>query len=116
MARTELINLIDDSVDIKLVNVYADDEQTLLFIGFQTSDNNIAEDIENIAIQEGVAIAKKAWQSKYNNYVVYDYKPFCEDGFYIQLLFCADSKMYKWLTHLLTERYKAISLFERMYA
>ena len=28
---------------------------------------------------------KKEWKSKYNSYVVYDYEPFCSDGFEINL-------------------------------
>lgn len=30
-------------------------------------------------------IEKKEWISKYNSYVVYDYEPFCSDGFVVRI-------------------------------
>ena len=34
----------------------------------------------------GCSVKQGIWQSKYNNYVCYDFKPFCPDGFHIDIL------------------------------
>ena len=41
--------------------------------------------IETLALEYRCKIEKKEWKSKYNNYVIYDYEPFCSDGFEINL-------------------------------
>ena len=41
--------------------------------------------LENLAIEYRCKIEKKEWKSKYNNYVIYDYEPFCSDGFEINI-------------------------------
>jgi len=41
--------------------------------------------LENLASEYRCKIEKKEWKSKYNNYVIYDYEPFCADGFEINL-------------------------------
>ena len=41
--------------------------------------------LENLAIEYKCKIEKKEWKSKYNNYVIYDYEPFCSDGFEINI-------------------------------
>lgn len=41
--------------------------------------------LENLASEYRCRIDKKEWKSKYNNYVIYDYEPFCSDGFEINL-------------------------------
>lgn len=41
--------------------------------------------LENLAWECRCKIDKKEWKSKYNNYVIYDYEPFCSDGFEINI-------------------------------
>ena len=41
--------------------------------------------IEDIAEENNCKIERKEWKSKYNSYVVYDYEPFCSDGFEINI-------------------------------
>ena len=56
---------------------------------FQTEFKNVGRDflpwLENLAFEYRCKIEKKEWKSKYNNYVIYDYEPFCADGFEINL-------------------------------
>lgn len=33
-----------------------------------------------------------SWKSKYNSYVVYDFKPFCSDGFEINIIIQSENK------------------------
>ena len=50
---------------------------------------NINKDIvgwlEDIIEENNGRVDKKEWKSKYNSYVVYDYEPFCSDGFEINM-------------------------------
>ena len=41
--------------------------------------------LENLAWECRCKIERKEWKSKYNNYVIYDYEPFCSDGFEINI-------------------------------
>ena len=56
---------------------------------FQNEFKNVAKEsigwLENLAWEYRCKIEKKEWKSKYNNYVIYDYEPFCADGFEINL-------------------------------
>lgn len=45
--------------------------------------------LEQLALEYRCKIDKKEWKSKYNNYVIYDYEPFCSDGFEINLTLSA---------------------------
>ena len=51
---------------------------------------NINKDIvgwlEDIIEENNGRVDKKEWKSKYNNYVIYDYEPFCSEGFEINIL------------------------------
>lgn len=42
--------------------------------------------LEYIANEYHCKVEKKEWRSKYNNYVVYDYEPFCSEGFEITVV------------------------------
>ena len=54
-----------------------------------TEFKNVAKELlpwlENLAWEYRCKIDKKEWKSKYNNYVIYDYEPFCSDGFEINI-------------------------------
>lgn len=65
----------------------------LLRLQFPNMDvtNNVLSLIEDKYIRD----IKTYWQSKYNDYVCYDYEPFCSDGFHIKtdILFTSHSNM-----------------------
>lgn len=42
--------------------------------------------LEYLADEYHCRVDKKEWRSKYNNYVVYDYEPFCSEGFEISIV------------------------------
>ncbi len=48
-------------------------------------NKDIMDWLENIVDENNARIERKEWKSKYNSYVVYDYEPFCTDGFEINL-------------------------------
>ncbi|MBQ2983708.1 MAG: hypothetical protein IJD57_02810 [Candidatus Gastranaerophilales bacterium] len=52
---------------------------------FRNVTKEILPWLESLAVEYRCKIDKKEWKSKYNNYVIYDYEPFCSDGFEINL-------------------------------
>lgn len=56
---------------------------------FQIEFKNVSKELipwlEVLASEYRCKIEKKEWKSKYNNYVIYDYEPFCSDGFEINI-------------------------------
>ena len=62
----------------------------------QLEFNNVSKDIlpwlEDTALENNCKIERKEWKSKYNSYVIYDYEPFCSDGFEINIVFSSLSR------------------------
>ena len=50
--------------------------------------------LEDIVEENNSHIEKKEWKSKYNSYVVYDYEPFCTEGFEINLVITSYDEAY----------------------
>jgi hypothetical protein len=50
--------------------------------------------LEDIIEENNSRIEKKEWKSKYNSYVVYDYEPFCTDGFEINITISSYDEAY----------------------
>ncbi len=57
-------------------------------------NKDILDWLEEIIEENNGRIEKKEWKSKYNSYVVYDYEPFCTDGFEINLTISSYDEMY----------------------
>ena len=49
-------------------------------------NKDILDWLEDIIDENNSRIERKEWKSKYNSYVVYDYEPFCTDGFEVNLV------------------------------
>ena len=74
---------------------------------------NIHKDIvswlEDIAEENNCRIERKEWKSKYNSYVVYDYEPFCAEGFEINLLLSSyDISYLNFIKYLYKEKLNTI--------
>ncbi len=54
-------------------------------IEFKNVSRDIIPWFEQVALENNCRIEKKEWKSKYNSYVIYDYEPFCSDGFEINI-------------------------------
>jgi len=59
------------------------------YLEIKNINKDIVNWIEDVAEENNCRIERKEWKSKYNSYVVYDYEPFCSDGFEINLLLSA---------------------------
>jgi hypothetical protein len=57
-------------------------------------NKEILDWLENIVDENNARIERKEWKSKYNSYVVYDYEPFCTDGFEINLTITSFDESY----------------------
>ena len=66
-------------------------------------NKEIVEWLENIIEENNAHIEKKEWKSKYNSYVVYDYEPFCTDGFEINLTVSSYDESYLYFIKYLYE-------------
>lgn len=56
------------------------------YLEIKNIDKNIVDWVEDIAEENNCRVERKEWKSKYNSYVVYDYEPFCSEGFEINLI------------------------------
>jgi len=59
------------------------DAYNTVFMEFKNVKKTMLDWLEVTADEYHCKIEKKEWKSKYNHYVVYDYEPFCSEGFEI---------------------------------
>ena len=72
-------------------------------------NKDILDWLECIIEENNSRIEKKEWRSIYNNYVVYDYEPFCTDGFEINLTIISRNPAYlKFINYLYDEKLSTI--------
>ena len=73
----------------------------------QIEFKNVAKEImpwlEETALENNCQIEKKEWKSKYNSYVIYDYEPFCSDGFEINMTISSHNINYLYFLKFLYE-------------
>ena len=74
---------------------------------------NVSRDIvgwlEDVAEENNCRIERKEWKSKYNSYVVYDYEPFCSEGFEINMLLSSfDISYLNFIKYLYKEKINTI--------
>lgn len=65
--------------------------------------------LEDIIEENNSRIERKEWKSKYNSYVVYDYEPFCTDGFEINIIVTSyDAAYLSFIKYLYEEKISTI--------
>lgn len=80
-------------------------------------DASLAEMIDRYFIGGQTRILKQKWKSKYNNFVVYDYEPFCTEGFKYSVDIKCGSKAYtKWLMYDIEQTLNRYIMLEKLYA
>lgn len=83
---------------------------------FEFSDvhHDILKWLENVAEENNCTIEKREWKSKYNNYVIYEYEPFCPEGFTINLLISSSAYEYiNFVRYLYENKVSVINYLER---
>ncbi len=72
-------------------------------------NQNLLPWLEDIIDEHNCKIERKEWKSKYNSYVVYDYEPFCTEGFEINLVISArESSFLNFVKYLYDEKLSTI--------
>ena len=72
-------------------------------------NRNIIDWLEDIIEENNARIERKEWKSKYNSYVIYDYEPFCTDGFEINLVITSyDASYLNFIKYLYEEKISTI--------
>ena len=72
-------------------------------------NKDIIDWLEDIVDENNSRIERKEWKSKYNSYVVYDYEPFCTDGFEINLVITSYNPAYlNFIKYLYDEKVSTI--------
>ena len=72
-------------------------------------DQNLLPWLEDIIEENYARIERKEWKSKYNSYVVYDYEPFCTEGFEINIVISARESAYlNFIKYLYDEKISTI--------
>lgn len=72
-------------------------------------NKDIIDWLEDIIDENNSRIERKEWKSKYNSYVVYDYEPFCSDGFEINLVITSHNPAYlNFIKYLYDEKVSTI--------
>ena len=72
-------------------------------------DKDILPWLEDIIEENNSRIEHKEWKSKYNSYVVYDYEPFCTEGFEINLIISSVEDSYlNFIKYLYEEKVSTI--------
>ncbi len=73
-------------------------------------NKNIIDWLEDIIEENNARIERKEWKSKYNSYVIYDYEPFCTDGFEINLVITSyDASYLNFIKYLYEEKISTIN-------
>ena len=83
---------------------------------FYDVNHDLLKWLENIIDENNCKIEKKEWKSKYNNYVIYEYEPFCSDGFSINILISSSSYEYiNFVRYLYENKISVINYLERCF-
>lgn len=78
-------------------------------IELKNVDKDIVYWLEDIIDENNGRIERKEWKSKYNSYVVYDYEPFCTEGFEINIVVTSYDEAYlKFIKYLYEEKMNTI--------
>lgn len=83
------------------------------YLEIKNVDKNIVDWVEDIAEENNCRVERKEWKSKYNSYVVYDYEPFCSEGFEINILLSSiDISYLNFIKYLYKEKLSAIEYLD----
>ena len=92
-----------------LVEKYINGLNSRSQIEFKNISKDIIPWLEQTALENNCLIDKKEWKSKYNSYVVYDYEPFCTDGFEVNLVITSYDMAYlNFIKYLYDEKINTI--------
>jgi len=79
------------------------------YLEIKNINKDIVDWLETVAMENNCSVERKEWKSRYNSYVVYDYEPFCSEGFEINLLLSSEEVSYlNFIRYLYNEKISTI--------
>ena len=83
-------------------------------IELKNVNKDIVNWLEAIVEENNATVEKKEWKSKYNSYVIYDYEPFCSEGFEINLVITScDYSYLSFIKYLYEEKVNTIDFLNK---
>ncbi|MCQ2740064.1 MAG: hypothetical protein MJ237_07545 [bacterium] len=83
------------------------------YLEIKNINRDVIDWLEYTAEENNCKVERKEWKSKYNSYVVYDYEPFCSEGFLINLLLSSyDIAYLNFIKYLYNEKIATIEYLE----
>ena len=80
---------------------------------FKNVEKELLPWFESIVYENNANVEKKEWCSRYNSYVIYDYEPFCSDGFDITVVVSAKDRSYlEFIKYLYENKISLISYLD----
>ena len=96
-----------------LVEKYYNSQNQRRQLEFKNIPKELLSRFEETALENNCIIEKKEWKSKYNSYVVYDYEPFCSDGFEINILLSSiDMSYLNFVKYLYEEKLNTLKFLD----
>ena len=87
--------------------------KVILECKYNEHNNELHSEIKDTIRDNGCTIDSLVWRSTYNNYVVYDYQPFCSDGFNIEMEYSGDKNSVLFVEQLINNRLNNIRFLKR---
>lgn len=81
-------------------------------ITFKKINKEMLNYLTEITEENNCKVESIEWRSKYNSYVVYDYEPFCSDGFYINVVIKGRKSFLNFIKYLYEKQSQAIDYLE----
>ena len=83
------------------------------YLEIKNINKDIVDWVEGVAEENNCKVERKEWKSKYNSYVVYDYEPFCSEGFEINILLSSfDISYLNFIKYLYHEKLSTIEYLD----
>ena len=83
------------------------------YLEIKNINKDIVDWVEGVAEENNCKVERKEWKSKYNSYVVYDYEPFCSEGFEINILLSSfDISYLNFIKYLYNEKLSTIEYLD----
>ena len=91
------------------------DKPLIISLSNQLKESTFLPIVNRLVEESNCKVIKTEWKLIYNSYVVYDYEPFCSDGFDIYVHITGDKQSIKFFEHIYLPLVSNIRFLERCY-
>ena len=86
-------------------------------IELKNVNRDVVNWLDSIVEENNANVEKKECKSKYNSYVIYDYEPFCSEGFEINYIISSCEYSYlSFIKYLYEEKISTIDFLNKCYS